>query len=69
MRIRIDREKCVSAENCVASAPTVFELDEDGKARLIDPRSVDDDMLWLVAELCPTEAIILESDEGEQLYP
>jgi ferredoxin len=69
MRIRIDREKCVAAENCVATAPTVFEIDPDGKARLLDPGSVDDELLWLVAELCPTEALILESDDGEQLYP
>jgi ferredoxin len=69
MRVRIDREKCVSAENCVVTAPTVFALDEDGKARLIDPSSVGEDTLWMVAELCPTEAIVLEDDDGEQLYP
>ena len=69
MRIRIDRERCVAAENCVVTAPSVFEMDADGKARLIDPLSVDPEMLWLAAELCPTEAIVLESDAGEQLYP
>lgn len=69
MRVRVEREKCVSAENCVVTAPTVFILDEDGKARLLDPSSVAPDLLWTVAELCPTEAIILESDDGEQLYP
>ena len=69
MRVRIDRGKCVSAENCVVTAPTAFILDEDGKARLIDLSSLDDEMLWTVAELCPTEAIVLESDEGEQLFP
>jgi ferredoxin len=69
MRIRIDREKCVSAENCVVTAPTVFILDDDGKARLVDPTTVGEETLWLVAELCPTEAIVLESDDGEQLYP
>jgi ferredoxin len=53
----------------VVTAPTVFILDEDGKARLIDPSSVTDDTLWMVAELCPTEAIVLEDDDGEQLYP
>jgi ferredoxin len=69
MRIRIDREKCVSAGNCVVTAPTVFRLDDDEKAMLLAPGSVDDDTLWLAAELCPTEAIILESDEGDQIYP
>jgi ferredoxin len=69
MRIRIDREKCISAGNCVVTAPTVFILDDEEKATLIDPASVDEETLWLAAELCPTEAIVLESDEGEQLYP
>ena len=69
MRIRIDCEKCVSAGNCVVTAPTVFRLDDDEKAMLLAPASVDDDTLWLAAELCPTEAIILESDEGDQIYP
>jgi ferredoxin len=69
MRVRIDREKCVSAENCVVTAPTAFILDDDGKARLLDPTSIDHDVLWSVAELCPTEAIILEDDGGQQLYP
>lgn len=69
MRVRVDREKCVRAENCVVTAPTVFAIDEDGKARLVDPHSVDEDMLMLVAELCPTEAIVIENDDGEQLYP
>lgn len=69
MRIRIDREKCVSSGNCVVTAPTAFLLDPEQKARLIDPDSVDDDVLFLAAEMCPTEAIVLEDDEGEQLYP
>ncbi len=69
MRVRIDRDKCIGAENCVVTAPTVFILADDGKARLIDPDRAGDDLLWLAAELCPTEAIILEADDGEQLYP
>jgi len=69
VRIRIDREKCVSSGNCVVTAPTAFLLDSEQKARLVDPDSVDDDTLILAAEMCPTEAIVLESDNGEQLYP
>jgi ferredoxin len=69
MRIRIDREKCVSSGNCVVAAPTVFLLDGERKARLIDPETVDEDTLYLAAEMCPTEAIVIETDEGEQLYP
>lgn len=69
MRVRIDREKCVSAGNCVVTAPTVFVLDEDEKATLIDPSTVDEETLRLAAEMCPTEAIVLEDENGEQIYP
>jgi ferredoxin len=69
MRLRIDREKCIGSENCIASAPSVFRLDEENKAVLLDPRSVDDETLLLAAELCPTEAIIVEEDDGTRVYP
>ncbi len=69
MRVRIDREKCIGSENCIVSAPTVYQIDERDKAVLIDPDSVDDDTLLLSAESCPTEAIILEDDEGRRIYP
>ena len=69
MRIRIDRERCVGAANCLISAPTVFMLNADQKAVVLNPDTVDDDQLWIAAELCPTEAIVLESDDGERLYP
>ena len=69
MRVRIDREKCVSAGNCVVTAPTVFILDDEEKATLLDIGSVDEDSLRVAAELCPTEAIVLETDDGEQIYP
>jgi ferredoxin len=69
MRVRIDREKCVSAGNCVVTAPTVFILDDDEKAALLEVASVDEDTLRVAAELCPTEAIVLETEDGEQIYP
>jgi len=77
MRVRIDREKCVSAGNCVVTAPTVFILDDEEKAMLlgapgthgVGPESVDEETLRVAAELCPTEAIVLETDDGEQIYP
>jgi ferredoxin len=69
VRLRIDREKCIGSENCIASAPSAFRLDEDGKAVLLDPATVDDETLLLAAELCPTEAIIVEEDDGTRIYP
>ena len=50
-------------------APTVFELDDEVKARVLDLASVDDDTLLEAAKSCPLEAIILEDDQGRQIYP
>lgn len=69
MKIKVDRNLCLGVSNCVAIAPTVFELDEENKAIVLDPSSVDDDTLMEAAESCPEKAIIVEDDEGRQLYP
>ena len=69
MRVRVDRDLCIGVGNCVAIAPTVFKLDEENKAVVLEPASVDDDALLEAAESCPVQAIILEDNEGKQLYP
>lgn len=69
MQVRVDRDLCIGVGNCVAFAPTVFKLDEENKAVVLDPSSVDDDTLLEAAESCPEQAIIIEDDEGHQLFP
>jgi ferredoxin len=69
MKIRVDRDACIGVGNCVAIAPTVFELDEDNKAVVLAPSSVDDQTLLDAAESCPENAIIVEDDQGHQLHP
>jgi len=53
----------------VAIAPTVFKLDDENKAVVLDPSSVNDQTLLEAAESCPEKAIIIEDDEGHQVYP
>ncbi len=69
MKVRIDRDQCIGVGNCVAAAPTVFKLDKSNKAVILKPESVDDDTLMSAAESCPVNAIIIEDDDGNQLYP
>ena len=69
MKVRVDRDLCIGVGNCVALAPTVFALNADNKAVVLDPSSVDDDTLLEAAESCPENAITVEDDEGHQLYP
>jgi ferredoxin len=69
MKIRIDWELCIGVGNCVAVAPSVFQLDKDNKAIIIDPSSVDEITLKEAASSCPEMAIILEDESGQQLFP
>ena len=69
VRVRVDRDSCIGVGNCVAYAPTVFELDEENKAVVLDPTSVDDDTLLEAAKSCLESAILVEDDEGNQLCP
>jgi ferredoxin len=69
MKVKVDRELCTGVGNCVALAPKVFKLDQQNKAVASDGSAVDDQVLWDAAQSCPENAIILEDDEGRQLYP
>ncbi|MFQ6112197.1 MAG: ferredoxin [Nitrospinota bacterium] len=69
MQVRIDRDKCSGDELCVQIAPGVFEMDDEGIAIVIDPQGEDEETIREAAEACPTEAIILEDDEGNQIFP
>ena len=69
MKVKVDRELCIGVGNCVAIAPTVFKLDDENKAVVLDPTSVDEQTILEAAESCPENAIIVEDDRGNQLYP
>jgi len=67
-RIVVDREKCQGIGACVGAAPDVFEIDNEGKAIVINAEGADDEAILMAAEACPLEAITLFED-GEQVYP
>ena len=69
MKVTVDRVLCLGVGNCAALVPSVFKLDEEQKAVVLDPSSVDEDTLLEAAESCPENAIIIEDDEGNQLCP
>ena len=69
MKVKVDRELCIGVSNCVAVAPTVFELDNQNKVVVLDSNSVDEETLMEAAKSCPESAIILEDEGGNQLYP
>lgn len=82
MRVRVDRELCIGAASCIALLPEVFELDEEGKAVMkktaggktsewtqYQELSAEAKLILEAARSCPTNAIIIEDDNGKQIYP
>ncbi len=61
-RIRVDRHRCIGAGNCITMAPTAFDwLKGDfAKVDVVDPTSVDEELLRAAVFSCPTQAIVIE---------
>jgi ferredoxin len=68
-KLYIDRALCIGAASCVAIAPDVFELDEENKAVVKDVGGADNETILLAAKSCPTRAIFVYNENGEQIYP
>ena len=68
IRIEVDRALCIGSGDCVDTAPGVFELDEEDKARVIDPDGEPYDVVLEAAGNCPVTAIFVYGETGD-LYP
>lgn len=65
-QVRVDRKKCMGYANCLATAPDLFDLDDDGIAIVIGflPDSPgSEELARRAARACPANAIeIIESE-------
>ncbi len=68
-KIEIKRDLCIGAATCLAVAPDVYELDEENIAVVKDFEGIDFETLMLSAQSCPTNAIFLYDEKGEQVWP
>jgi len=69
-KIEIKRDLCIGAASCLGVAPEAYDLDEENIAILKDSwQNLSDDILLGSAESCPTKAIYLFDQEGNQVYP
>ena len=60
VRIEVDYDRCVGSRICVAVAPKVFALDENGQALVVDPSGDTLEAIHAAAEGCPVSAITVE---------
>lgn len=61
-QVRVDRHRCIGVGNCLVIAPTAFDWfpGELLKATVVDPSSVDEELVRQAALSCPTQAIVIE---------
>lgn len=58
MAISIDKTKCIGCGTCPALYPDMFEMGEDGLARVrSNAPPIDEALLVSAIESCPTQAI------------
>ncbi len=62
--VKVVQSKCIAAASCVAISPTVFKLNEQNLAEIIEGGVDEEDNILLAAQSCPTGAI--EIWEGEK---
>jgi ferredoxin len=62
LRVRIDRELCIGAENCMRYAPNTFETDAQGKSVLRAGPHDPDDTVRMAVTSCPVGALSVEED-------
>ena len=70
MRISIDRALCTAQlKNCVLVAPSVFEIDAEGKAVVKDPEGADEGLILRAALACQQRAVVVTDDDGSPIWP
>jgi ferredoxin len=67
--IEVDRALCYGFGDCVDSLPSVFALDEEDTAVVLDPDAASLDDIVEAAQNCPVDAIVILGEDGEQIYP
>src|SRR5437870_11970177 len=69
LKARVDRPKCIGADNCITIAPPAFDWVEGeySKADVLEVETVEEEQLREAALSCPTQAIVVE--EVDELLP
>lgn len=69
MQVRIRRDHCCGNAECVQIAPDVFAIDSKNKAVVLDADAAPTEKLIEAAEACPCQAIEVQDNEGDTVFP
>lgn len=84
IKIKVDKDLCIGAASCVTISPDTFQLDDENIAYVLDHgeesegRKYEREMevtadeyenILLGAQSCPTLAVLIYNEEGNQIFP
>lgn len=84
IKVVVEPDLCIGAASCVTIKPTVYQLNNENKAIVLDPAhpsteetytkelevsDTDFEDILLGAQSCPTRAIFIYDESGKQIYP
>ena len=53
----VDRDCCIGCGTCVALCPNVFQLKDDGKSDVVDPKGAGEGEIQKAVDSCPVQCI------------
>lgn len=66
MDIAVNSATCIGSAQCVRLAAGVFDLDDAGRAIVVDSSAAAEDVIAEAAEACPTGSIRIGPDSDPQ---
>ncbi len=67
-KIEVEKERCIGCGACVNIASETFDFDEEGKSTVLSNEHLEDEVVQLAIESCPTSAIsIVDVEEQESI--
>lgn len=66
MKVVVDRTKCSGIGLCEITAPTIFEVGDDGQSQVINQQPSADEMPTVEEAIgnCPTGALSIENERA-----
>lgn len=55
--VKVDQNACIGCGLCVQLCPKVFEMQDDGKSKAVNPTGDDEATIQSAIDACPTTAI------------
>jgi ferredoxin len=60
--LKVDQSKCEGNQVCIGIAPDVFEMNNENKAYVKNPKGFDETTIQTAINGCPTQAISWTED-------